>query len=597
MKGLIKMKNGMIRRSVGVIISMILMVGAFASAAITADAALGSRYDERVYTIVIKDVTRKYPDAKVILDAFNAKRSQLGLSALKMDKDLLEDSMVRAAELPVWTSTSSLEDKMYYLTGIEQDNSYYYNEAVAAYNGSASAAAAAILSGDNADAVTNARAKDIGIGVVTVGANKEMFVCVRTTDEKSSSGSYTAADSSVYGSEKAVYQKTTAYGHNLVFDTPYPGGLSLNVGETAPVEFTAKEKMGAGYTAPIAPCLIVGDTSVCSFKDVNEYLYTPTQITGLSVGTTNVTLYLSGLPRYTSAISVTVNGEAKPLANNTTINSDLVTVGTKINLCGAAEGGDKNYTYTYKYKRTTSRVWTTLLTENTKEETACFTPSAAGVFDISVSVKDGKGETAEKNFVLTVADGKSTAFVNNSTVSTTGTTPNTKVWLKGAASGSSGYTYAFYYKRTTARNWTILGNEFGTDDEYGFTPRTEGEFNIKIDVIDKNREIVSRIFALSVNSGYNDTGIVNGSSVSASTVNAGSKLTVSGAASGGTAPYTYAYYYKRAGAANWTTLGDFSTASSKSVTLRTAGDYIVKVAVKDSSGGMISNNFDVTVVS
>lgn len=294
--------------------------------------------------------------------------------------------------------------------------------------------------------------------------------------------------------------------------------------------------------------------------------------------------------------SVTVEAPAEPLVNNSRLNSELVTPNTKIWIYGAAEGGKGSYTYTFKYKRTTSRVWT-VLAEDTDNDTTCFTPGSTGIFDLTVIVKDSEGTEAEKNIVLTVADGKSTAFKNTSTISTTGAAPNTKIWLNGSAEGSSGYRYAFYYKRTNARNWTILGTEFGTETTFGFTPRTEGEFNLKIDIIDENNEIVSRVYALSIIEGYKDTGIVNKSSVNETTIKSGSKLVVNGAAEGGTAPFTYAYYYKRAGAANWTVMSDFTAETSRSVTLRTAGDYIVKVAVKDSAGGMTSTNFDVTVTA
>ena len=71
---------------------------------------------------------------------------------------------------------------------------------------------------------------------------------------------------------------------------------------------------------------------------------------------------------------------------------------------------------------------------------------------------------------------------------------------------------------------------------------------------------------------------------------------MTGSAKGGTSPYTYAFYYKKASAINWITIGTpFTSTSTASVKLKNLGDFIFKVVIKDSEGGMTSKNLDVEI--
>ena len=181
----------------------------------------------------------------------------------------------------------------------------------------------------------------------------------------------------------------------------------------------------------------------------------------------------------------------------------------------------------------------------------------------------------------------------------TGAKPGTKIKLTGVAEGTGTYKYAFYYKRTTAKQWYIIGTEFSDTNMAQFTPKTEGEFNVKVDIIDENGEIVSRQFAVSISNDYAiETSMKNRSSIDTEIAPVDSRITITGAATRGTAPYKYAYYYKKAAAKNWKAIGEeFTDAKTASIKLRNEGDYIIKVCVKDSTGAMVSKNFDVTITA
>lgn len=288
----------------------------------------------------------------------------------------------------------------------------------------------------------------------------------------------------------------------------------------------------------------------------------------------------------------------RPLFNNTTVNASKLSLGSRIWITRGASGGDGNYTYEYYYKRHTARLWTKMNDGLMTADGAFFTPRAAADFDIKAIVKDGAGQTAEKILTVSIVDGKSTAFQNNSYLNRTEAKPNTRIIMTGSANGSAGYKYAFYYKRSTASVWTRVGTEFGDQTTGAFTPRSEGVFFVKIDIIDENNELVSKNFDVRISNSASDqpAGPVNNSTISATEITAGTMLTINGAAAGGTGAYTYTYEQKKSTANRWNVLGTANTtATSERFTPRAAGTINVRVTVTDSSGASTVKTFNVTV--
>ena len=77
----------------------------------------------------------------------------------------------------------------------------------------------------------------------------------------------------------------------------------------------------------------------------------------------------------------------------------------------------------------------------------------------------------------------------------------------------------------------------------------------------------------------------NTSLISGETVPVGSIVSVIGNAENGTAPYTYAFYYKRSANTKWNVLGtEFGAATSATFKPTAAADYDIKVVVKDAKG-------------
>lgn len=89
--------------------------------------------------------------------------------------------------------------------------------------------------------------------------------------------------------------------------------------------------------------------------------------------------------------------------------------------------------------------------------------------------------------------------------------------------------------------------------------------------------------------------LTNNSTLSAEKVSKGSSVTVNCSATGGIYPYTYAVYFRRSGAEKWTVAQSTGTNTSVKITPKTAGDYEIKIKVKDAAGSTLSKTLKLCV--
>ena len=90
--------------------------------------------------------------------------------------------------------------------------------------------------------------------------------------------------------------------------------------------------------------------------------------------------------------------------------------------------------------------------------------------------------------------------------------------------------------------------------------------------------------------------LINESTVTSTTVEVRKTIRFTGAASGGTAPYQYAFYCKRRNASDWTTKSDYGAASYVDFTPQNVDTYYYKVNVKDNKGTIRSKVFTISVI-
>ena len=182
------------------------------------------------------------------------------------------------------------------------------------------------------------------------------------------------------------------------------------------------------------------------------------------------------------------------------------------------------------------------------------------------------------------------ALTNNSTLSSTSITLGNSITINGKASGgTSPYTYKFESKHSTSSNYHVI-KDFSSTATTSWQPGKTGTYTIRITVKDKAGKTASKTFTLTVKSE-----LQNNSKLSATSIKLGSSVKVTGSATGGTAPYTYSYYYRKTTTPSWTAKAENTTSTSVTITPGAATSYEIKVVVKDSTGNSSTRIYSLTV--
>ena len=138
------------------------------------------------------------------------------------------------------------------------------------------------------------------------------------------------------------------------------------------------------------------------------------------------------------------------------------------------------------YKKSDSKNW--------RSFDSAFKPSAKGVYEITSKVTDAKGDTQTVSYTVEVVD----PVVNNSTLN--GSTEavqtaasGTRFTLEGAAEGGSGdITYRYYYKKATAKYWSVL-------PAATVKLKNTGAYQFKAIAVDASGLEVEKLFDVTVN--------------------------------------------------------------------------------------------------
>ena len=279
--------------------------------------------------------------------------------------------------------------------------------------------------------------------------------------------------------------------------------------------------------------------------------------------------------------------KASGLENTSSLKSEKILLGEYVNIIGSGESGAEPYTYNYFYRRSTNNKWIRIGTKDTSETAARFKPTAAVDYDIRVTVTDKFGMTVSKTMKVSVITLK-----NESTVSAKNIIAGRKLYIYGKASGgdSSAYTYTYYYKKNSAAKWSRIGEVNTKAEMVYFKPQTASEYLIRVVVTDAKGVSSAKKMSVNVFALENNSAVVTKEPV------AGKSVVIKGAASGGTAPYTYSYYYRRTGNAKWNLLGtQFTSAEKVSFKPQKAVSYDVRVIVKDANGLTLEKTMTVSV--
>ncbi len=272
--------------------------------------------------------------------------------------------------------------------------------------------------------------------------------------------------------------------------------------------------------------------------------------------------------------------------NKFVISASEIKPGESVELTGYGAGGKTPYTYKVSYLHDSDSIWS-ILEPATTSNVFTFTPDKSGSYTFRTIVTDNRGVSKEKYFYLTVKDN---ALKNESTVSKTKITLGEKVTVNAKASGGkSPYLYGVYIKKASSEKWTTV-QSYKSNDTITVSFAAAVKYELCVKVKDSSGKIEKQYFTITVT-----RPLENKSVISAETIKLGEAVTVTGKANGGTSPYLYGVYYKKATSEKWSTAQSYNKNAVVKVTPKAAVKYEVCVKVKDSAGKIEKKYFNLTV--
>lgn len=303
----------------------------------------------------------------------------------------------------------------------------------------------------------------------------------------------------------------------------------------------------------------------------------------------------------TKIFTVNVN---KPgaLANNSTVSSEKVYIGDKLTLNAAASGGEKPYSYSFCYKKSSSTVWQKIGNGYDTESSVQIGFASAADYIVKISVKDADGKIVDKTFNITSAKAEplsNETVIRTNAASAENVTVGEKLTFVGMASGGKGgYTYTFFYKKSASPAWTALQTSGETPDTAEFAPAMEAEYKLKAVVTDSTGSKAEKVFTVKAQKAaeLKNTSVISTNSTSADSIFLGDEITIRASAEGGTGSYSYTYFYKKSTSAAWTAIQPSAAAYGLAyLKPAAAAEYKIKTVVKDGAGKTAEKIFTVTV--
>ena len=266
-----------------------------------------------------------------------------------------------------------------------------------------------------------------------------------------------------------------------------------------------------------------------------------------------------------------------------TFSADTVVKGTAVTVTASCKDA---VSYAFYFKKSSSTKWTTV-SSFSSSSTATVKPTSAVKYDIKAVCKLTDGTTKEAQKQLNVVQPLSTNAELSSDYVTKG--QSLKIYARGAG-GVGTRQYQYSMKKSGSTSWKII-EPFGSSSYILYKTTASGTYDICVKVKDERGVIVKKNLTLTV-----APLLVNNCTVSSTSVNVGSSITINTAASGGSGGYTYAYKVKSTPGGVWGNATAFSSVSTMTVPMNTVGTYQICAMVQDSNGKVTRSYFNVECI-
>lgn len=642
------MRKRSVQKIIGIILTLTIIVGMSAIGGITASAS------DIITDLTIANITRSYKKAQEVLDLCNQYRRENGKSEWVFDRDSLESAMVRAAELSIYASRTRPDGKdgLTYITNAT-DAGQIIGYDVRSFSNFLTQLKS---DGESNGILLDNGFRSVGIGVVTVRGYK--YVCILASNKTPTTVASSVLEQSDIVMDQDISIRTSLLNNNVKpFYTADPTPIAIGSGVRA--VFVAVNSAYPTATAYIGTKNVVvslsnksafsfandrlnaigpGKCTVsmylrdaasigvsfvlegiarafsnCNFANIPDQAYTGKPITpdvaityggttlvkgtdynltyanNINVGKATVTINGIGLyagQKKEMTFNIVDGGSTAALEISVSATLTNFSLGQSTTMTASASGGTAPYKYTFTYAPYGTSNWTTLVS-NSSSPSYTYIPKSAGKCYLRATVIDAKGNTAFRSAVLTVSEALSLKVKLSASSITAGNNVTVTPVYSG---GASPYQFAYYVQKPNSTSYNLI-KDYSTATSVTYKPEVVGNYKIQIKCKTASNYIGTAEASLTATGST----LVNNSTVSTNNITLGQSVAVQGAASGGTASYQYAFYYKLSTASKWTTAQTYSTTSKVSIKPAHSGTYIIRMNVKDGSNYIVKKDINITV--